>query len=549
MGAVTGSSSRPPEAAGGARAELERCLRDSGHNPPVRALPGLIRALIECAEDDVKPLERAIARAGRAAVPGALSALQQGTPAERPRVLSLLVRLLGVSEVAADPSLFPVLLAALDEPLPQSRKLAARALGKLADPRAEPALLSALGHVSTVEQKSLVDALAVLGGPGSLSALTELRTSDADLERRRQRAALLIERRLTRTQASRLVLDRPLARPCRVALTCRAGLAEVLQSELAERWSARVVDPGRVELEYQGSLAELLVARTALDVGLVVPLTAGAAGASTDPIERIADALSQPSTLALFASWTAGTPRFRVEWAGGGHRRAQTWALARALRERTAALTNESHQALWTVHAPPDGRGELRIVPRLEPDPRFSYRVAAVPAASHPSIAAALARIAGVAPDEVVWDPFVGSGLELVERARLGAARELWGNDTDPRALAAARANLAAAGFAFAKVVLGSALTFAPRDVSLIISNPPMGRRVARDGSLALLLESFVRHAASVLRPGGRLVWLSPLERRTERVAHELGLHVSTGPNVDLGGFSARVQIIRRPAR
>ena len=30
----------------------------------------------------------------------------------------------------------------------------------------------------------------------------------------------------------------------------------------------------------------------------------------------------------------------------------------------------------------------------------------------------ALARAAGVQPQEVVWDPFVGSGLELIERAR-----------------------------------------------------------------------------------------------------------------------------------
>jgi len=152
-----------------------------------------------------------------------------------------------------------------------------------------------------------------------------------------------------------------------------------------------------------------------------------------------------------------------------------------------------------------------------------------------------------VQADEVVWDPFVGSGLELVERARLGAVRELWGSDIDPLALEAARANLAAAGCA-AELVLRSALEFAPPGVSLIISNPPMGRRVARDGSLGPLLESFVRHAASVLRPSGRLVWLSPLGKHTERVARECRLEVQSRAEVDLGGFSATLQIFTRRA-
>jgi predicted RNA methylase len=530
-------------AAPAATSELERCLRQPGYTPPVRALDALIQALVACDEDDVKALERALARAGHAAVPRALAALSQLTPERRPRVFSLLVRLAGVAPGAERGALFEALLAALKEPSPQSRKLAARALGKLGDPRAEAALLASLPGAPSVEQKSLVDALAVLGGPDALRALAGFQTLDADLGRRCERARLLIQRRLARSQAPQLVWDRQLAIPCRVALSCRAGLAEVLASELAGRWAPRVCGPERVELDYQGALAELLVARTALDVGLLVALEPSE---EEDPIARIASALCRESTLALLRSWTHGVPRFRVAWNEGGHRRAPTWALARAVSERSTALTNESHHALWTVHAPADGRGELRLVPRLEPDPRFSYRVAEVPAASHPSIAAALARIAGVELDEVVWDPFVGSGLELVERARLGPVRALWGSDHDPRALAAARANLDAAGFSFAQLGQASALSFAPADVSLIISNPPMGRRLLRDGALGALLESFVRHAATVLRPGGRLVWLSPMERRTESVARELGLQVTPGPNVDLGGFSARVQTFRR---
>ena len=237
-----------------------------------------------------------------------------------------------------------------------------------------------------------------------------------------------------------------------------------------------------------------------------------------------------------------------MSWTSAGHRRGLTWALDRALRARTSAIINDSRAARWTLRAPPDAEGELLLVPRFLQDPRFAYRVADVPAASHPTIAAALARVAGVEPDEIVWDPFVGSGLELIERARLGPARELWGSDIDARALTAARQNLEAAGIATAKLVERSALEFVPPAPSLIITNPPMGRRVARDGSVGELLEAFVRHAAKVLRPSGRLVWLSPLARRTERVARSVGLEVEIGPDVDLGGFSAQVQICRRRA-
>src|SRR5690606_4878486 len=164
-------------------------------------------------------------------------------------------------------------------------------------------------------------------------------------------------------------------------------------------------------------------------------------------------------------------------------------------------------------------RGELLLLPRLDPDPRFDYRAADVPGASHPTIAAALARTAQARPTDVVWDPFVGSGLELVERARLGPFERLIGSDLDLRALSAAEKNLKSAHVTRFELVHGDARVLSPRGVNLILTNPPMGRRVVRDGTVGALLEGFVAHAATVLPRGGRLVWLSPAERRTARAA------------------------------
>jgi tRNA G10 N-methylase Trm11 len=146
----------------------------------------------------------------------------------------------------------------------------------------------------------------------------------------------------------------------------------------------------------------------------------------------------------------------------------------------------------------------------------------------------------------VVWDPFLGSGLELVECARLGSYRRLLGSDLDPRAIEAARENLTAASIERVELLLGDALELAPKGVTLILSNPPMGRRVARDGSVGELLERFTTHAADVLEGGGRMVWLSPLPRLTARAAERAKLLVEPGPELDMGGFSAQIQVFKK---
>jgi 23S rRNA G2445 N2-methylase RlmL len=181
-----------------------------------------------------------------------------------------------------------------------------------------------------------------------------------------------------------------------------------------------------------------------------------------------------------------------------------------------------------------------------------------VPASSHPTIAAALVRIASGPigrhaqhdPGEVVWDPFVGSGGELCERALAGPFRLLVGSDRDQAALSIARENLAAAGAGEVKLFCGNALDFRPPTArpSLILTNPPMGRRILRGADLGAFLERFLGHAAGVLAPEGRIVWVSPLPRRTALCAERLGLSVLYRQEVDMGGFAAEIQVLRKDA-
>jgi 23S rRNA G2445 N2-methylase RlmL len=137
----------------------------------------------------------------------------------------------------------------------------------------------------------------------------------------------------------------------------------------------------------------------------------------------------------------------------------------------------------------------------------------------------------------------VGSGTELVERAIAGAYAALHGSDTDPRAIEAARENFAAKGLGDVRLVQADATTYEPSaPVTLVITNPPMGRRVARSAELAGMLDRFVDHAASVLRPRGRLVWMSPHPARSLERAKLAGLVLRRSLDVDMGGFVAQLQ-------
>jgi 23S rRNA G2445 N2-methylase RlmL len=137
----------------------------------------------------------------------------------------------------------------------------------------------------------------------------------------------------------------------------------------------------------------------------------------------------------------------------------------------------------------------------------------------------------------------MGSGTELIERARVGPYRMLIGSDLDLDAVDVARRNAAAAGVDRLILQVADATSHRPAGVTRIITNPPMGRRVARDGSLGDLCDQFTDHAATVLSSGGRLTWLSPLGGRTAARAEANRLRVLCRRVVDMGGFFAELQV------
>jgi len=223
----------------------------------------------------------------------------------------------------------------------------------------------------------------------------------------------------------------------------------------------------------------------------------------------------------------------------------------RDLANRVYALCpevlNDPRSALWAMDVYSTARGEMaELRPRLIPDPRFTYRLQDIPAASHPPLAAGMARLAEKMEEEIVWDPFCGSGVELVECALRGGVRRLFGTDLSAEAIAVAHNNIAAAGIApdAAQLVCcdfrehGSIEGLEAGRVSLVITNPPLGMRVPIPNLRQLIADLF-SVAAVALKPGGRLVFVNPL--RTESPHPRLKRQYRQV--VDMSGFDCRMEM------
>jgi predicted RNA methylase len=526
---------------------VREALRAGGFTPGLRDVDAVVAGLADPDEDIAREAERALARLGDAVLPSLTKRAGDERPAVRAGVMRVAGRIAPRSETAAG-----WIISGLQDSDARVKRHAAIALGKLRDSEAaraiEDALLAAWDRGPAPDLERAI--AASLGKLGSTRAVERLRAGqmrDPETSRVAGRASLMVARDLARKAPSAIDAERILPQPVRIALLCRGGLERIVAEEARDCPGVALVEPpiagmGRVLVRLEGKLGNLFRIRTSTTfAAALLPVPLG-----ESPEDAFARALSTEEAKTLLHGWTVGVVRYRIAWAGGGHHRARTWRAAQALTKLCPTWVNDPTESTWEARAREEG-GSLwvELHPRGLEDPRFTYRVRDVPAASHPPLAAALVRVAGPLPDDVVWDPFMGSGVELVERALAGPYARLEGSDIDPRALDAARANFAAAGVKDIALALADATVHSPgpgKRTTLIVTNPPMGRRVARDGTLGSLLERFVDHAADVLPAGGRLVWLSPLGAETTGRAAARGFAVTMDSEVDMGGFRARLQ-------
>jgi 23S rRNA G2445 N2-methylase RlmL len=527
-------------AAGAKNRNLDELLRDPGYTPSKRDVAPLLGRL--GGPDEVADLvERAIVRFGAGAVSEVVRAAEAGDARVRARAARLLGRL-----APEDASARARLIRLLGDDESRVRRFAARALGRTRHEDARAALVEAWRRASLPEDKrALASVLGKVGGSDAKAALSALDTRDPELARIAGRSRLMLSRDEARVQPTTIDGAAELPGAMDVVFRCRRGLEPLVVEELGRGWNARVAEPGLVRARLRGPLERAFASRIATSFAielLPVPRTG-------DLASDVAGALTSREAREILVRLTRGPIRFRLHFASGGHRRALVWKCAQAIAERAPELVNDPRESAWVATVRElCHRIRVDLAPRALEDPRFSYRAGDVPAASHPTIAAALAFVAGARGDDVVWDPFVGSGLELVERARLGPFARLVGTDVDPRALAVARDNVRAASISNVELREGDALVERPGGVTLILTNPPMGRRI-KTQALSSLLDRFLAHAADVLEPGGRLVWMSPRPERTRARARSLRFAVDRALRVDMGGFFAELQRLSKSSR
>ncbi|NUO51165.1 MAG: hypothetical protein HOV80_20090 [Polyangiaceae bacterium] len=486
-------------------------LRDPAFTPSRKQVADLIETIAGGDEETARAAAHALSRTQSPVAARVAAALEGRSPQERARLADALRLLAGRGD---DDVIVAALVQSLADPEPRVRKAAARGLGKIGSDIAS----DALERASREERDETV--------------IRALDRAQSGLGRDRERVP-----------ASAIETDAELDRPRRVVFRCRRGLEPLLAREIEEGigLATETERPGAVVAVSRGPLRIFSKSRIALDIAFEVRGPASA----VDPAAAAAELLASSEARSILAALTRGPVRYRLAWDDGGKRRGLTAAITRRVADLTdGAIADDPRAASWDVLVAADA-SSIELAPRWV-DERFAYRSADVPAASHPTIAAALALAAGVREDDVVWDPFVGSGLELCERSLIGPYARLLGTDVDPRALERARTNLEAAGARRFDLSVADARHFDVSGVSLVITNPPMGRRLVRGGALDELLAEVAWRAAAVLAPRGRVVLLSPRPRVTREAFESGNLVLERERPVDLGGFEAVLQRFRK---
>lgn len=445
----------------------------------------------------------------------------------------------------------PWLHRLLRDPAEKIRRYAMAALPKIGAGASEEMELLAILRTSTIdrEKRFLGDALAKIGGRVSLGAISDSEgAADSPLVQK-------VRANVARTESPSAVrMGRELRdfSEVRIHLRGRAGLEQTVRAEVEEspagggRFRVAEVSSGLVVILPTAPFAmrDLYELRCFGTLGFVLGSVDDREGA--EGAQALAELIASPLSRRLLETFTEGALRYRLEFVSKGHQRgAVRLATARAFA-LCPEILNDARSAPWAIEVHPGQmNSSVELRPRLSPDPRLAYRRGDVPAASHPPLAACMARL-GAGKDDIVWDPFCGSGLELVERALLGGVRAIYGTDLSESAIAIAEANFAAADLPsvqanftrcdfrdFPKV--GG---LKPGTVTLIITNPPMGKRVPiRD--LGHLIEDLFSVAAEMLKPGGRLVFANPLRIESP----QRSLKLQSRQVVDFGGFDCRLEV------
>ncbi len=416
--------------------------------------------------------------------------------------------------------------------------------------------------------------LGACGGDRSLKALEELRSSElwtecsSFVQKQWHKAMGRLRRRLA--SPSVLELDKlPWNRKVRWVLQCIPGMEAMLADEIAEKLpSELIVQPwetmsGEVWVQpvrHAFTLHSLLQLRLFSEARMVlVPLLVGLPKAMEPMLEEVVQALSDSALASIPAACTQGPIRFAVRTSG--KQRPSGAQLAKAARKLEKCLNDSSLGERQWINDPRDENWVFQLhwtaadqlllglqISAKDWDLRFAYRIADLPAASHPVVAALLAREALplLSQRAEVLDPFCGSALELIELGRARPDLRLRAGDVSADALRIAAMLAERAQVTLESMECKDVLQWSrQQDLDAVVTNPPFGRR-AKSADIVELLQLFLKAIPGWLKPGGVLVWISPQPRRTAATLTEVGMHLLMRQAMDLGGIRVELQVAQK---
>jgi 23S rRNA G2445 N2-methylase RlmL len=182
------------------------------------------------------------------------------------------------------------------------------------------------------------------------------------------------------------------------------------------------------------------------------------------------------------------------------------------------------------------------------------YKVEHLPASLRPTVAAAMVRLAGAAPEQIVADPTCGTGTILAEQLILARQRHfavsVCGGDIDRTADQAARFNLRRCAAASERWQLAQwdagRLPLADDSIERIIANPPFGKHLSTPEEVRPLYRRLVSEADRVLRPDGRAVLLVGEPEWLRPAITAVGWHPVRQLRVRVLGQSAELSVWRK---
>lgn len=440
----------------------------------------------------------------------------------------------------------------LKDPNEKIRRYAMNALPKLRGGAREETDLLRLLQSTTVdrEKKYLSQALGKIGGAATLKVIEKQKDKTLFQTELKIKAGLLRNQAPSSIKTSAILSN---FSNLRIHLRGRRGLECFVKEEIADyiqhhaQFRVLEVKDGLVVISpiSSFSIGDIYSLRCFGNISFV--LGAIPNQPQSHFVESLAKLVVSPLSQRLFKAFTEGSLRYRFDFAARGHQRSVVRQAASRAFSLCSDILNDAYHAPWTIEIFPDGNSSsVELVPKLAPDPRFSYRQKDVPAASHPPLAASLARLGGCQNKDVVWDPFCGSGLELIERGFQGGSPTIYGCDLSAEAIEITKKNFASANIKgipshficcdfrdFPRIQgLGS------NSISLIITNPPLGKRVPIP-NLKGLIDDLFKIAGMVLKPGGRLVLSNPFRNMPSPVPSlKLKLHQP----VDYVGFDCYIE-------